>query len=143
MNLISEHNFSVAPGEAITIRVTPVALQTNLFAVMLDGQTLQPSGGDFPVVYYFTASQQGEVNHVCALRADFTGGAAAYDILVEGSFGGGEQFSMRENDSTNTVELRFYVTGVTEVNNDVPASTDDAPPIIIQGDGIQPPEPWD
>jgi hypothetical protein len=143
MNLISEHNFSVAPGEVITIRVMPGALQTNLVAVTLDGQPLQPSGGHLPAEYSFIASQQDGMNHVCGLQAGFNGGAggaAAYEVMVEGSFGGGEQFSMREDDSTNTVELRFYVAGV---DDDAPPSMEDDPPIILQEGGIHPPEPWD
>jgi hypothetical protein len=119
MKLISEHNFSVVTGEEVAIQVMPVAIQTNLVAAMLDGQSLQPSGDGFPATYSFTATQ------------------SAYDVRVEGGYGGSEQFSIRAAGQTRVVQLEFHV----EETLDNPREYD--PPIFIQTDGIQPPEPWD
>lgn len=144
MKLISEHNFSVTPGEEITIRVTPIALPAYIFAVTLDGQPLGKSGGgdDLPAEYSFTVTQPAGMSHVCVLQAGFTpasSGEAAYEVRVEDSYGDGEQFSLRSVGETDvTQDLRFLVEeGDEDWRSD--------PPIIIHGgeEGIAPPEPWD
>lgn len=144
MKLISDHNFSVTPGEEITIRVTPVALPNYIFAVTLDGYTLGASGGDgdFPAKYSFTVTQPAGMSHSCVLQAGFiseASGDAAYEVWVEGSYGGGEQFSLRNDGQTDVArDLRFFVEEGEE-------SWRDDPPIIVheEREGIQPLEPWD
>jgi len=143
MRLISEHNFSVVPGEPVVIRVMPSTLEAYLLVATLNGQLLQPSGDGFPAEYSFTATHSGGMTDLCVLQASFAPGStagAAYQVLV-GSYGEGEEFSIPVDEQTKVVELRFHVEASDEVNDrasDVSWNAD--PPIIVQHN---PPEPWD
>jgi len=138
MKRISNHKFSVMPGEQVVIRVTPVALQLGFLLATLDGRPLTPSNGSRAAKYAFVVARPVGETHVCVFDAAFPAESpeqAAYKFSVMDSSGEAqENFSLLKREMLYEVQLWFHVNddGVRELEGD--------PPIIVQH---HPPEPWD
>jgi hypothetical protein len=111
MKKISRGVYEVAPGEAVTMKFTPVEVGEEFVAVAVDGEALQSSGGTTPT-FTFTASTTVGERHFAKIECDFpedTPETARFDMILSGSNGGSFPRAIENSDPIHDPEFEFRV----------------------------------
>ena len=115
MQKIKPLRYSAQIGEEITIVVTPISVGA-FVAAALDGQTLidtetlaRPAGVGTTPRFKFNITGPLNTSHFVEMEFSFpqADAAARYDVVVSGSNGGSDNFTVRRDDSVKDKGLRF------------------------------------
>jgi hypothetical protein len=110
MKTINSVQYEVAPGEVITIMVTPTGVGV-FVAASLDGHTLAPLPGTAATTptYTFTANRPIGRTHFVMMEFSFPGApnTAKYDVVITGSEGGSGTFTIKKTTAIKDPIIRF------------------------------------